>query len=304
MQNIQYKQARKEWIQLGWLYVDSSSILSKYLDKDENLSIIYDITDIDFIIEKIFLLGSKLSGVILECPTNPFCQIADLKRIYNAVHEVGGLLIVDPSIASIYNINCLPYTDLLVCSLTKYAGHNGNLMAGLLAINPKSKYEKNLTEEISNYIVPLFREDLMALRQNLIDSKKCIDEINSNALNLYLHLKKHKKIRAIYSTFESGISQTYLRHPKACGSIISIEIIGEMESFYDRLECVKGPSFGVDFTVVCPYFYLAHYELVQDKSSNNLLDRLVIDRNLIRISVGREPISELIKVFDDALEYA
>ena len=70
-----------------------------------------------------------------------------------------------------------------------------------------------------------------------------------------------------------------------------------MEVFYDRVQLVKGPSFGTDFTIVCPYFYLAHYDLVMDTSPNNLCDRLGMDRNLIRISVGCEPIEELLGAF-------
>ena len=109
-------------------------------------------------------------------------------------------------------------------------------------------------------------------------------------------------MRRVFSVSENQREHAYLNGAYAQGSIVSIELAGSMEVFYDRVQLVKGPSFGTDFTIVCPYFYLAHYDLVMDTSPNNLCDRLGMDRNLIRISVGCEPIEELLGAFASALD--
>ena len=90
----------------------------------------YAICDTEAILAKVESLGEALSVVVLEFPTNPFCELADLKRISEAVWAQGGLLLIDPSILSVYNVNCTPYADVLVSSLTKYAAHTGDVMAG------------------------------------------------------------------------------------------------------------------------------------------------------------------------------
>ena len=127
MQKTQLARGRTEWLQLGWVYVDSGNILKKYLSPEENLSVHYDTLNTEAILVQIEAMGDALSVVVLECPTNPFCQIADLEVIAKCVHRHGGLLLIDPSIVSLYNIDCLPYADVLVTSLTKYTGHMGDV---------------------------------------------------------------------------------------------------------------------------------------------------------------------------------
>ena len=64
---------------------------------------------------------------------------------------------------------------------------------------------------------------------------------------------------------------------------------------------MTGPSFGTNFTPVCPFMYLAHYVLVTTDEGRNFLRAIGIDPDLIRISVGTEPISAIIEVFEEAL---
>jgi len=52
---------------------------------------------------------------------------------------------------------------------------------------------------------------------------------------------------------------------------------------------------------VCPFMYLAHYELVTTDEGRNFLRSIGIDPDLIRISVGTEPITDIIEVFEEAL---
>ena len=94
MQATQLARGRSQWLQLGWVYVDSGSILQKFLSPEETLSVHYDILDARAILKKIEAMGDDLSVVVLECPTNPFCQIADLKLIAECVHRHGGLCLL------------------------------------------------------------------------------------------------------------------------------------------------------------------------------------------------------------------
>ena len=56
------------------------------------------------------------------------------------------------------------------------------------------------------------------------------------------------------------------RIPEIQAGVLSIELSIPLETFYDRLALLKGPSFGTEFTLNMLYVYLAHYELTQLKT--------------------------------------
>ena len=47
-----------------------------------------------------------------------------------------------------------------------------------------------------------------------------------------------------------------------------------------------------------PYTYLAHYDMIISKKGNEFLEKISLPIDLIRISVGIEPIEEIIKEFE------
>ena len=302
VQSTQLSKGRHAWLQIGWLYVDSGEILKKYLKPEESLEVLYDPLDINSIITRIESAGQSLSAVVLECPTNPFCQIADLKRLSLAVKNAGGILIVDPSIASFFNINCLKYADVVVTSLTKYSGYAADILAGAIVLNKHSIFYKVLLEKTKSFYVPLFEKDLERLSYVLDKAEKYVQIMNQNCKDLYLYLKEHPAIKKIYTIKESPNAERYIKDFDSFGAIISIELKGSMESFYDKIQLVKGPSFGAQFTIVCPYFYLAHYDLVKDLSEKGLFNQHQVDRDLIRISLGCEPIEDILSEFESALK--
>jgi len=67
---------------------------------------------------------------------------------------------------------------------------------------------------------------------------------------------------------------------------------------YDSLEICKGPSLGTDFSLACPYTIIAHYDELEWTESCG------VESNLIRISIGTEPIERLLEVMKKALQHA
>jgi hypothetical protein len=67
-------------------------------------------------------------------------------------------------------------------------------------------------------------------------------------------------------------------------------------TFYDSLDVAKGPSLGTNFTLVCPYTLLAHYHELDFAISCN------VPPNLLRISVGLEPLETLQEKFELAFQ--
>jgi cystathionine gamma-synthase len=68
-------------------------------------------------------------------------------------------------------------------------------------------------------------------------------------------------------------------------------------NFYDTLNVCKGPSLGTNFTLVCPYTLLAHYEETDWAATYG------VSKYLIRISVGSEDdLDALLQEFERALK--
>ena len=61
-------------------------------------------------------------------------------------------------------------------------------------------------------------------------------------------LKAHPKVKKVFAVQENAHRKKYLKHEQAFGSIISIELYESIETFYDAIQFVKGPSFGTQFT--------------------------------------------------------
>jgi cystathionine gamma-synthase len=54
-------------------------------------------------------------------------------------------------------------------------------------------------------------------------------------------------------------------------------------------------------TLICPFMYLAHYDLVTSEAGRAQLRVNGIDPELLRLSVGTEPVDEIIGALAEAL---
>ncbi len=301
VQAVQKRREKTCWVQLGWLYLDSGCVLKTFLEEDEALEYCYDVTDTDAIIEKLTALGDRLAGVVVECPTNPLVQVCDLERISEAVHRLGGLLIIDPTVSSIFNVDVLPYADVLVNSLTKYAAYEGDIMIGSLALNAQSSHYETLKSTVPEFYIEPFVGDTRRLAHEMQDAAEKVAQMNSNAARLAEFLRSHSAVSAVYYSTYSPIHAKYARSAGSGGAMISIELVGSMQSFYDKVDVFKGPSFGMQTTSLSPFMYLAHYDLVTEEQGRAFLKEVGLSPDLIRISVGVEPYEEIEAVFAKAL---
>jgi len=74
-----------------------------------------------------------------------------------------------------------------------------------------------------------------------------------------------------------------------------------LASFYDRVVLPKGPSFGMKTTLLSPHMYLAHWDLVSDPAKRAELEAGGPHPELLRLSVGTEPVDQIIASLEKAL---
>jgi cystathionine gamma-synthase len=83
--------------------------------------------------------------------------------------------------------------------------------------------------------------------------------------------------------------------------MISFTLRSALEPMFDRLKLPKGPSFGMSTTLICPFMYLAHYDLVTTKEGRAELAANGLSPDLLRLCVGAEPVEDIVGALADAL---
>jgi len=117
-------------------------------------------------------------------------------------------------------------------------------------------------------------------------------------------LEKHKKVKEVYWALRPESRANYLaiaRTPQSVGGVISFTLRGPLEAFYDPLRLAKGPSFGMKTTLICPFMYLAHYDLVSTPEGQAELKAHGLEPDLLRLCIGTEPVDQIIAALAEAL---
>ncbi len=303
---LQAPRGRTVWLQLGWLYLDTIAILKKFTAKPEDYVYVRDVSDLASLSRIFAAHGTRIAGVVAEVPTNPLIQTPDLPAIARLCRQHGALLVVDPSMSSIFSLNVLPHSDLVVSSLTKYTASEGDLTAGLVTINPASPDDAALRAGVTNAVEPLYARDAARLAWQISQTPAVLDKIQASTPQVVAFLEKHPAVQDVYWALHPAGRTNYLklaRTPEATGGMITFTLRerGALEDFYDKLRLPKGPSFGMKTTLICPFMYLAHYDLVTTPAGLAELAASKLDPDLLRLCIGTEPVEEIIRALNEAL---
>jgi cystathionine gamma-synthase len=297
---------RRIWVQLGWLYVDTILILQKFLGEDEELVVVHDVSDLEAIQRLLENRGREVAAVVTETPTNPLMQTCDLTALGELCEQSGALLIIDPTAASPRSVDVLPKCDVLVNSLTKYSGNEGDVMLGSLVFSPSSNAPDlaEIRERTEPLLEPPFVGDLHRLAWQIPHYEEVVRRSNASVMRLVSFLEERPEIRKVHWAYSKGFRTHYeniARDSESPGCMFSLELNLPLDSVYDALRLLKSPSFGCKFSLVCPYLYLAHYDLVSTDEGRAILRAGGLEPDLLRVSVGTEPVDDLIEVFAEAL---
>jgi len=208
-------------------------------------------------------------------------------------------LIVDDTIGSNLNINSLEHADIVFTSLTKIFSGSGDILAGSLILNPKSKWIDQFRNALNEIVIPKLSDgDTVYLEKVSRDVNQRVFEQNKACLELKKRLETHSEIKNIFHPENCPYFNSLLNSDGGYGCLLSFELNGGLnkaKKFYDSLKVSKGPSLGTKFTLVCPYVLLAHYDELDWAESFG------IPSHLIRVSVGLEDQDQLWKTFSEAL---
>lgn len=302
--DLQAARGRTIWVQLGWLYLDTIAILKKFTATPADYVCVRQVAD-RAALDKLFAThGPRIAGVIAEVPTNPLIQTPDVAALAAHCRRHGAKLVLDPSVVSVFTLDLLAHADVVVTSLTKYAANEGDLVAGLAAINPAGPDAVPLRQRIAAALEPAYPRDLARLAAQIGQTDAVLARIHESVPPVVTFLVSHPAVREVYWTLHPDTRNDYLRLMHlhgAIGGMISFTLRVPMAPFYDRLRLPKGPSFGMKTTLLCPFIYLAHYDLVTTPAGRIELAQSGIEPDLLRLSIGTEPVEDIIGALAEAL---
>ena len=296
LKTIQNQNGKNKLIQLGWLYLDTMNIVEHYFDENK---IFYDINNLDIVEDYLKTNAHTISAIITEIPTNPLLQTVDLPKLKNLCLKYNIILVIDATFATPYNLDLKPYADIYIESLTKFACGNADVLMGAIILNENSKISM-MSQEFFKHADEPYIKDIQRLAFQIKDYEKRMKVISQNTKLLVEYFKKASFIDEIFYCLNPKYASNYQKlmiDENCLTGIISVTFKKDFKEVYDKLNFPKGPSLGTEFTLLMPYTYLAHYDLILTKSGNEFLKKIGLPINLLRISVGCEDINYIINEF-------
>lgn len=296
---------RDLWIQLGWLYLDTNRILERFGESVGKTEVFLDIHDHERVEAWLERNGQRVAGCVTEVPTNPLLGTVDLDWLRCLADRYGFILIIDPTLASSYNVEVLPYADVLIQSLTKYCAYEGDVIMGAAIFNTRRSLSMELLARAVGHHEPPYKRDLERLAYEIGETPGFIRQVNRTTALVASFLEEHPGVERVFWAYSKWTRSEYEkigRWPLCPGGVLSFLPKESPEAFYDRCPLVKGPSFGTRFSILCPYIYLAHYDLVSSAEGRARLAEAGLNPGLMRLSVGLEDPETIIEALRVGLE--
>jgi methionine-gamma-lyase len=264
--------------------------------------------EIDTVLERAKANG-HVALIYLESPANPTNALVDIEAVAASRDTIFGTGDDAPPIA-IDNTFLGPLwqqplkhgADLVVYSLTKYAGGHSDLVAGgVLGRKGPINTVRMLRNTIGTITDP---NTAWMLLRSLETLELRMARAGENAAKVCAFLRDHAKVEKVgYLGFLEGDRQAdiYQRHCTGAGSTFSLFIKGgEAESFrfLDALRIAKlAVSLGGTETLASHPAAMTHLSVSEERKA-----ALGITDNLVRISIGVEDPDDLIADFGEALK--
>lgn len=292
-------------VSIGNAYVDTLCIIRNWPSKKglaESI-FIHDVNDREAISNSI---NSNTAAVVLEIPTNPLLDVADLEFIVGCAKENGAAVIVDSTIATPYNLNPLSHgVNMVVHSTTKYLNGMNDHMGGTV-ITGSDIFRRKMESFLKTVDIYMDIDDVLTLSRHVDGFTSRMEKINANALKVAEFLSGHPLVREVHfpglkGNRNAAVERKYMKGSSGLMSFVLKNSTRENAAlFYDNIAdpIIKGPSLGAEQTMICPYVLLAHYDNTDEE-----LEALGLDRYLIRISVGVEAADSIIANIENALIY-
>jgi cystathionine gamma-synthase len=239
--------------------------------------------------------------VYLETPTNPLLRVADVEPLARAAHTVGATVMLDSTFASPLNQRPIELkVDVAIHSGTKYLGGHHDVTAGFACCNnPHFERIWNLRKIIGAVMDPM---TAFLTQRGLKTLALRVTRQNENALAIARFLENHPRIARVHYPGLSSHPDHLIaaRQMTGFGGMLSFELQADFEQtkrFMDELKQIKlATSLGGVTSLANQPITNTHAGLSPEDRA-----RAGVGESLVRLSVGIEPVAELIDDLEQAL---
>jgi methionine-gamma-lyase len=250
--------------------------------------------------------GGKVAMIYLESPGNPTKALVDIEAVRAARDAVLApgetpIAIDNTFLGPLWQSPLRHGADMVVYSLTKYAGGHSDLVAGGVS---GAKRWMDPVRALRNTMGGICDPNTAWMLLRSLETLEIrMQRATQNAIRICDFLKDHPKVEGVgfLGLLREGRQKDiYNRHCTGPGSTFSLFIKGgEAESFrfLDALKVAKlAVSLGGTETLASHPAAMTHLSVPDERKA-----QLGITANLVRISIGIEDADDLIADFDQAL---
>ncbi|MEG3182260.1 cystathionine gamma-synthase family protein [Sphingomonas sp. LT1P40] len=263
--------------------------------------------EIDTVLQK--ASSGNVALIYLESPANPTNVLVDVEAVAASRDAIftgankPPIAIDNTFLGPLWAQPLKQGADLVVYSLTKYAGGHSDLVAGgVLGTKAHINTIRLMRNTIGTICDP---NTAWMLLRSLETLELRMSRAGENAVKVCEYLRTHPKVESVgYLGFlEEGSRQRdiYNRHCTGAGSTFSLYLKGgekEAFAFLDSLKIAKlAVSLGGTETLASAPAAMTHLSVPDARKK-----ALGITDNLVRISVGVEDADDLIADFEEALK--
>lgn len=286
------------------IYSVTKKLFEQFFIQYNIKTIYFDFSEINSIqdfLEK--TMDEKVRIIYLESPTNPLLKVTDIKKIVSLAKGINKdvKIIFDNTFLSPYFYNPLKDgVDIVVHSLTKYINGHSDVIAGAIMTNNEEIF--NLVKKHRNMLGgALSPFDSYLIIRGLKTLSIRMEKHQQNAINIANYLKSHSKIKKVlYPGLKEHKNHDIIKkYARGFGGVISFELdldINKINKFFSNLKIISNAvSLGGIESLICAPYFSTHKD-IKNK------EKIGINPNLIRLSVGIENHEDLINDIEQALQ--
>ncbi len=243
--------------------------------------------------------------VFIETPSNPLLEVTDIRKVSDAAHKKGILVVVDNTFLTAYLQKPLDLgADIVEYSATKYYGGHSDLIAGLIVLNDEDLYKrlKFISNTLGGILDPF---DSFLLQRGIKTLGVRMDRHLENAQKVAEFLESSDAAKEVFYPGLKGHKGYDIQksQAKGAGAVISFRLDEDrydLQKFVSELkEFAFAVSLGGVESLICRPATMTH-----ESYSKELQDKIGITKNLLRLSVGLEDADDLVEDIKNAINKA
>ncbi len=247
-------------------------------------------------------LSKPTKAVFIETPSNPLLEIVDIQMVSDLAHKVGATVIVDNVMASPILQKPLQLgADVVMYSATKHIDGQGRVLAGAL-LGSRDYIVEKLLPFVRHTGPALSAFNAWVLVKSLETMEMRVQRMTQNAQEIAEFLEGHKKIKSVrFPGLKSHPGyELAKKQMTGGGTTIGIEFAGNQAAvfgFMNKLRVIDiSNNLGDSKSLITHPSSSTHRRL-----SPEVQAEMGITESVLRLSVGLEHASDLLKDLDQAL---